>query len=147
MKPVIGIALWALLAAIGNAIYVYGSRRAETGQSTYLFITGVLVCSAAMVAAMSVTTKQPDAAAMLQRTWPFMLISGLGAAVTFIGFQGLFSNYGASQYSVYAMFALLTTSIGVGALVFRENFNIYHGLAMVCALASLVFFFLGQNKS
>jgi drug/metabolite transporter (DMT)-like permease len=146
MKPALGIALWALFAAVGNAIYVYGARKAVTGQSTYLFITGVLVCSAAMVAAMSATTKQPDAAEMFQRTWPMMLLAGAGAAITFIGFQGLFANYGPSQYSVYAMFALLTTSIGIGVLVFKENFNIYHGLAMVCAMAALVFFFLGQNK-
>jgi drug/metabolite transporter (DMT)-like permease len=146
MKPALGIALWALLAAVGNGLYVYGAKKASTGNSTYLFITGVLVCAAALVAAMSLTEKSGDAAAMFQRTWPFMLLSGVGAAVTFIGFQGLFSTYGPSQYSVYAMFALLTTSIGVGVIVFREKFNIYHGLAMVCALAALVFFFLGQNK-
>lgn len=146
MKPIVSLALWALLAAVGNGIYVYGTKRAETGSNPYLFIAGVLVCAAALVAAMTATAPPTDAGALLQRTWPFMLIAGFGAAVTFVGFQGLFSNHGAGPYAVYAMFALLTTSIGVGVLLFKENFNIYHGLAMVCALASLVFFFLGQNK-
>ena len=76
-----------------------------------------------------------------------MGISGLGFFLTFIGFFLLFTNYGASQYALYASISIVTTTLGVGVLIYREDFNIYKVAAMVLAIAAIVLFTYGNSKT
>ena len=72
---------------------------------------------------------------------------GVGFFVTFLGFFLLYSRLGASYYIVYAVLAIITTSIGVGVLVFKEPFNGYHVSALLFAIVSIVLYGIGHSKA
>ena len=69
---------------------------------------------------------------------PPMLVTG------FIGFYLLYSQYGAVYYVVYAVLSIITTSVGVGILIFREPFNPYQVGALILAILAIVLFSYGQ---
>ena len=66
--------------------------------------------------------------------------------ITFVGFYWLYSQQGATNYIVYALLSILTTSIGVGLIIFREPFNKYHIISGVLAVCAILFYGLGQSK-
>jgi len=86
-------------------------------------------------------------------SWPlvrsnlgWILLAGIGIYALYIGFYVLYSRYGASYYTVYAVASILTTSVFLGCFLLKEKFNIYTGLSVLCALASISFFALGTRK-
>ena len=87
-----------------------------------------------------------DFKAVIKANYLPALISGFGLFITYIGFNLLYSRYGAAQYILYAVISILTTSIFVGIFIFRENFNIYHMLSVITAAATIGLFSLGQAK-
>jgi drug/metabolite transporter (DMT)-like permease len=76
-----------------------------------------------------------------------VIISGVGFFITFIGFYLLYSQYGAVYYVVYAVLSIITTSVGVGIVIFREPFNQYQVGALVLAILAIVMFSYGQTLS
>jgi len=74
-----------------------------------------------------------------------ILITGIGLFITYIGFYFLYSRFGASYYIIYAVISIITTSIIVGVLVFKDTFNIYYLLSIVTAITTIVLFFMGQQ--
>ena len=77
--------------------------------------------------------------------WKWSILSGVGLFLTYLGFNLLYSRYGAANYALYAVISILTTSIVVGAIIFKENFNTYHWLACAAALLAIVLFSLGNR--
>src|SRR5690606_7121176 len=116
----------ALLAAAGNALFVFGQRRAEASNNPFLFILGALVvCTTAF----ALTTPLFDSTGMggyVRRNVPWIIISGAGFYLTFVGFYFLYSRFGASYYVLYAVLSILTTSVFVGLILFKEPVNGYH---------------------
>jgi drug/metabolite transporter (DMT)-like permease len=53
-----------------------------------------------------------------------VLLSGIGLFLTYLGFNLLYSRFGASQYVLYAALSIITTTIGVGYLYFKELFHL-----------------------
>lgn len=138
--------LYALLAAVGNAIYVYGQRGAAVPGNPFLFVAGaVAVCLVLFVAA-GLVYRTPGDGRYLAENWGMILIGGTGFFITFVGFFLLYSTYGASQYSLYAVLSILTTSIGVGLVIFREPFNLYQVGGTVLAILAIVLFTCGRTK-
>jgi drug/metabolite transporter (DMT)-like permease len=139
--------LFASLAAIGNAIFVYGQRGAAPAENPFLFMGfAVLACLAFFTVAI-VVCKTPDDAAYLADNWRMILLSGFGFFVTFIGFFLLFNKFGASQYTLYAVISILTTSIGIGVIVYRESINAYQIAGTALAVAAIVLFSYGKAKA
>jgi drug/metabolite transporter (DMT)-like permease len=142
MKPL----LFALLAAIGNALFVYGQRGAPQSANPFLFTLGaVAVCFVLFVAAAGYYRDAGDLA-YVSANVKNIIISGFGFFITFVGFFLLYTQYGASYYIVYALMAILTTSVGVGVLIYREPFNVYQWLALVLAMAAIALFTYGRGR-
>lgn len=137
---------FALFAAIGNALFVYGQRAAASGGNPFLFtLAALVVCTVLFVIAALVYQTAGDGAD-LARNAVWICVSGLGFFMTFVGFFLLYTTYGASTYVLYAVLAILTTTLGVGVLMFREPFNGYQTAAMVLAVASIALFTYGRAK-
>jgi drug/metabolite transporter (DMT)-like permease len=62
----------------------------------------------------------------LRDNWKAVLLSGLGLFLTYLGFNLLYSRYGASQYVLYAVLTIITTTSIVGIWWLKEPVNLYH---------------------
>ena len=82
----------------------------------------------------------------LQENVRFVIISGVGFFLTFVGFYLMYTQHGAASYIVYALLSILTTSIIVGLVIFREPFNKYHVISGCLAVGAILFYGLGQSK-
>ena len=137
----------ALLAAVANGMFVYGQRRSEIAENPFVFMLLALVVCTVLYGAAALFSTRVQIAGYVSRNYRWILLSGTGLSLTFIGFYLLFTRHGATYYTLYSVLAVLTTSIIVGIVMLREHFNTYHLLAIVTALATVAFFALGQSKA
>lgn len=141
-KPI----LFAGFAAVGNALFVYGQRGTTPGANPFAFTMGaVLVCGLLFVAA-ALLYRTPADGAYLAANLKNIVLSGIGFFITFVGFFLLYSGFGASYYVVYAVLSILTTSIGVGVIIYREPFNVYQIGSVVLAIAAIALFTYGRSR-
>jgi len=139
--------LFALIAAIGNAVFAFAQKQA-TGQANGLLFVGL----SALVAVVLSLVAAPllgrfDPVSLVKTDLRPILIGGLGLFLTYIGFNLLYTRFGASAYVLYAALSILTTTLVVGGLILKEPMNIYHIAAIVLAVAAVVTFSLGQARS
>ena len=139
--------LFALIAAVGNALFAFGQKKSVVADQPFIFIISALVVCLALFAITFFFLPKPEISTFIKDNYPWVLISGLGFWLTFIGFYFLYSRYGASHYVVYAVLSIVTTSIIVGIVVFKESFNPYHFLSVITAIMTVVLFTIGQVKS
>ncbi|MXZ81386.1 MAG: EamA family transporter [Gammaproteobacteria bacterium] len=137
---------FALIAAIGNAMFVYGQRASSTSENPFYFLFLTLaVCIALFLASALISKGQMTTGYIVENQW-YILVSGVGFFVTFIGFYWLYNQQGATGYIVYALLSILTTSIGVGLILFREPFNRFHVISGILAAAAIVTYGIGQSR-
>jgi drug/metabolite transporter (DMT)-like permease len=146
MKSVLPI-VFATIAAVGNAMFALGQRKSAGVENGLLFV-GV----SALVAVLFALLFAPlvgafDVGHTLKEHWHAVLLSGLGLFLTYLGFNLLYSRYGASQYVLYAVLSIITTTIVVGILWLKEPVNLYHKIAIAMAIAAVVLFSIGQSKA
>lgn len=138
--------LFALTAAVGNALFALGQKQSAAVGNGLAFVA----CSAllAMVLALaSAPLVGPPAYAMVLRDhFLAIVLSGVGLYLTYLGFNLLYSKYGASYYILYAVLSIVTTAILLGVFWLKEPFNLYHKLALVCAMATVILFSMGQGR-
>jgi drug/metabolite transporter (DMT)-like permease len=140
------VVIYAGLAAIGNAIFVFGQRSSTVSTNPFLFMTAaVSLCAAMFVVAAIFSDNSGNAVYLKQNSWP-IVISAIGFFVTFIGFYLMYSRVGAHAYTVYAVLSILTTSVFVGMVIFRESFNVYHVGSIGLAVLAVFFYGYGQFK-
>ena len=138
--------IFAGIAALGNAIFVYGQRSAAVSPNPYLYMTGAtMVCVVLFLVAMLFSDGGEKPNYLWNNSIP-VIIGGVGFFVTFVGFFLMYSRVGANSYTVYATLSILTTSVGVGLVIFREDYNLYHVVAICLAILSVCFFGYGQLK-
>jgi drug/metabolite transporter (DMT)-like permease len=146
MKSLLPI-VFATIAAIGNAMFALGQKKSNGVENGLLFI-GVSASIAVLFAfffAPLVGTF--DVGNMLRGNLKAVFLSGLGLFLTYLGFNLLYSKYGASQYVLYAVISIITTTIIVGIYWLKEPVNIYHKVAIALAIAAVVLFSIGQQKA
>ena len=136
--------LFAGIAAIGNALFVYGQRRAATANNPFIFSTGAVIVCSILFVAVTMIFRTKGEIDYLSNNSRSVILSGVGFFITFIGFYLLYSQYGAVYYVVYAVLSIITTSVGVGIVIFREPFNPYQVGALVLAILAIVIFSYGQ---
>lgn len=137
---------FALIAAVGNAMFVYGQRGSSTSDNPFYFLTLTLaICTALLLASTVISKGQTGIDYIFDNQW-YIVISGIGFYITFVGFYWLYTQQGATSYIVYALLSILTTSIGVGLILFKEPFNRFHVISGVLALAAIVAYGIGQNR-
>ena len=140
------IFLYAFIAAIGNALFVYGQRGSSTADNPFLFLLITLSVCITLFAIFTLTHKAPVDPQYLVDNVRYIIISGVGFFVTFVGFYWLYNQQGATNYIVYALLSILTTSIGVGLIIFREPFNKFHVISGILAVSAILFYGLGQSR-
>jgi len=128
-------------------MFALGQRKSAGVENGLLFV-GV----SALVAVLFALLFAPlvgafDVGHTLEEHWPAVLLSGLGLFLTYLGFNLLYSRYGASQYVLYAVLSIITTTIVVGILWLKEPVNLYHKIAIAMAIAAVVLFSIGQSKA
>ncbi len=121
-------------------------RRAEIAAHPFAFLIFALLTCLMLFVVTLPCFPGSNMLAYVSRNYRWTLLSGVGFYLTFIGFYFLFTRFGASYYVLSAVLSILTTSILVGVLLFQEAFNFYYGLSVLCAIAAIVLFSLGQKS-
>ncbi len=137
---------FAGIAAIGNGLFALAQRQ-TAGVANGLLFVGASALVAALLAMLAAPFVGPwEAADMFKGNWRPMLMSGVGLFATYLGFNLLYSRFGASQYIVYAMLSIITTTVVVGFIWLREPVNLFHVASIFCAVAAVVLFTIGQSR-
>jgi len=137
--------IYALIAAIGNAFFAYGQKKATVSNSLLFVGLSAIVCIIITFSVMPLLEKDISLLPLLKENWSMIIISGVGLSLTYIGFNLLYSNFGASSYIYYAVLSIITTSIIVGIVIFKEKINIYHILSIVTAITTIALFSIGNK--
>ena len=146
-KQTIYMALFfAAIAAVGNALFVFGQRKSTLVDHPFIFIISVALVCLVLFSVTSLFLPRPELSSFVRDNYRWILISGLGFYLVFTGFYFLYSRYGASHYVIYAVLSIITTSIIVGVLILREPFNLYHFLSVIMAIVTVILFTIGQGK-
>lgn len=136
--------IFAGIAALGNAVFVYGQRSASVSPNPFLYMSAaIFVCLVMFVAATLVSSNGEFTNYLAKNRLP-IIIGGVGFFITFVGFYLMYSRVGANSYAVYACLSILTTSVGVGILIFREPYNQHHIIAIILAILAVCFYGYGQ---
>lgn len=142
---VLGPLLFAMLAAVGNALFAFGQRRSSGIENSFVFITLALAICVALCMVAAPFFGQVNYAQTLRQNVGWAAFSGVGLFLTYIGFNILYSQYGAASYILYAVLSIVTTSVVVGAWLLREQLNLYHWLAVLSALATVGLYSYGNS--
>lgn len=114
-----GPLIFALTAAIGNAMFAAGQKKAVAFDNPFTFIAlAAMVCVFLTVAAAPLFG-QPNYSSVAKANGWWAVLSGTGLFLTYLGFNLLYSKYGASNYILYAVLSIITTSIIVGVVIFK----------------------------
>ena len=138
--------LFALIAALGNALFVYGQRGSSTSENPFFFLLATLSVCISLFLVSALVSKGVMESTYVLSNLRYIVISGVGFFITFVGFYWLYSQQGATNYIVYALLSILTTSIGVGLIIFREPFNRFHVISGLLTVAAILFYGLGQSR-
>lgn len=138
--------MFAAIAALGNAMFALGQKKSVGVENGVLFVGLSALIAALCALAVSPMLGIFDLGNTVKGNWRALGLSGLGLFLTYLGFNLLYSRYGVSQYALYAVLSILSTTLIVGVWWLKEPVNLYHKLAMALALAAVLLFSIGQSK-
>ncbi|MEJ2669452.1 MAG: transporter [Gammaproteobacteria bacterium] len=140
-----GLLAVALLAAIGNAMFAAGQKKAVGIDNPFTFISlSICVCLFFLIS-VAPFLGSVNYWASLKQNGVWVVLSGMGLFFAYIGFYFLYSRYGVSSYILYAVMSIITTSVVVGVFIFKEKFNVYHWLAFFTSMATVALFAWGNK--
>jgi len=145
MKSLLPI-VFATIAAIGNAMFALGQKKSSGAENGLLFVGASALVAVIFALSCAPLMGACDVTNALKDNWKSVLLSGVGLFLTYLGFNLLYSRYGASHYILYAVISIITTTIIVGIFWLREPVNAYHKSAIIVAVAAVVLFSIGQSK-
>ena len=145
MKIILPV-LFALIAAIGNAMFALGQKKSVHYDNGLLFIAASALIAFCLAVLFAPAMGDFNIGDIAKNHWRALLLSGGGLFLTYFGFNLLYSKFGVSQYVLYAVISIITTTIIVGALWLKEPINIYHKVAIALAIVAVFFFSIGQSK-
>jgi drug/metabolite transporter (DMT)-like permease len=146
MKIVLPI-LFALIAAIGNALFAFAQRKSAGFENGLLFVGISALVAFGFSFLFSPFMGELNIQSTLKLHWKYLLLSGGGLFLTYLGFNLLYSRYGVSQYVLYAVISIITTTIIVGFWWLKEPVNIYHKGAIALSVVAVILFSIGQQKA
>lgn len=142
----IGLAIAiATMGALGNALFVYGQRRAQVSDAPFVFVTLYLVVATVCCLLVVPLLPKTNVMALVSQNFMWACWTGLGLAVTLVAFYFLFTYFGATFYALYSVIAILTTTLLVGQILLREPINLFHVGAILLAVGSVLLFTLGRT--
>lgn len=146
MKIILPI-LFASIAAIGNAMFALGQKKSADFANGILFVGASALVAFLCSVLFSPIMGELDIGILVKLHWKSVLLSGSGLFLTYLGFNLLYTKFGVSQYALYAVISIITTTIIVGILWLREPINKYHVIAIALAVVAVLFFSIGQSKA
>lgn len=142
------IFLFALIAAVGNALFAVGQKKAAEIDNSLIFVgLSAIVCIALTFLVILFMQSNINLTSIIKINWLWILISGFGLFLTYLGFNLLYTRFGATGYVYYAVLSIITTSLIVGVFIFKERLNIYHFASIGFSLIAILLFTLGNNAS
>ena len=142
---ILGPVAFALIAAVGNAMFAAGQKKAFQFENPFTFIALAATISLILTVLLAPIFGQPNYSEAIKQNGQWAVLSGVGLFLTYLGFNLLYSQYGASNYILYAVLSIITTSIIVGVIIFKEVFNVYHWLALLSSMITIVLFTIGSG--
>lgn len=136
----------ALIAAIGNAVVTLGQKKATAYEHPFLFGAFSLLFASLVLFGISLFFSARNAAAYIAANIPWFMTTGSGLVLLNIFLYLLYREYGAAYYTLYAMLAIVTTSIVLAAWVFKESMNVYYWISLGMAALTIVFFLKGKAQ-
>jgi drug/metabolite transporter (DMT)-like permease len=138
--------IFALIAAVGNALFASGQKKAVGVDNSLLFIGfSALICVILTFIFTLFIKEGPTMTQIITKNYVWIGISGVGLFLTYVGFNLLYRHFGATGYVYYAVLSIITTSIIVGVVIFKEAFNTYHLISVLLAVSAIIFFTVGNN--
>jgi drug/metabolite transporter (DMT)-like permease len=139
--------IFAGIAAIGNAMFALGQRNSAGAENGLVFVG--LSASVAVILSFVIAPLMGSFAPFgaMKGNWKYIALSGTGLFLTYVGFNLLYTRYGASEYVLYAVLSIITTTIIVGILWLKEPVNIFHIMAIVLAVGAVILFSIGNSKA
>jgi len=142
---ILGPLKFALIAAVGNAMFAAGQKKAFQSDNPFTFIALAAIICVFLIVLFAPLFGPPNYSETIKQNGQWAILSGVGLFLTYLGFNLLYSKYGASYYILYAVLSIITTSVIVGVVVFKEIFNLYHWLALLSSIIAIVLFTIGNN--
>lgn len=136
----------AAVAAVGNALFAFGQKKSIPSSNPFLFLICALSICISLFLVFSIFFPKEHVPQFIRTNFLWCLVSGIGFCLTFIGFYFLYTLFGTSYYVVYAVLSIITTSLIVGILIFREQFNMYHLLSVCTAILTILLFAIGNSR-
>lgn len=137
---------FALFAAMGNVFFVYGTRRGGVGAPNPLaFTLGAMAVSLTLFTVGWLLFGPRGSLEFARRSGGWMLLSGLGMFMTFLGFYLLYSRFGTSYYTLFVVTSMVLTTLVLSLWILREGINGYGIASVVAAMASIAFFGLSKR--
>lgn len=143
-----GLALLiASAGASGNAFFAWCQRKAMADTSPLVFVAMVAATYlfGAVVTVAILARVNPGQVTVAG--WPWAVGGGLGLYITVLCFYFLYTRFGTAYYALYAVLAILTTTLYVGQVVLREPINRFHLISIALAIGAVVTFSLASNRS
>ncbi len=145
MKNLLPI-VFATIAAVGNAMFALGQKKSVGVENGLLFIALSAIITVFFSLFLAPLVSKIDIGSTIKGNLNALILSGFGLFCTYLGFNLLYSRYGTSQYVLYAVLSIITTTIIVGIFWLKEPVNAYHKIAIAMAHAAVVIFSIGQSK-
>jgi drug/metabolite transporter (DMT)-like permease len=146
MKSLLPI-VFATIAAIGNAIFALGQKKSAGVENGLLFVSVSALTAFLLALFIAPLVGAFDVGNTVKGNWKAVFLSGTGLFFTYLGFNLLYTRYGVSQYVLYAVISIITTTIIVGVWWLKEPVNIYHKIAIALAIVAVLMFSVGQSKA
>jgi drug/metabolite transporter (DMT)-like permease len=139
--------LFACIAAVGNAIFVFGQKKSVPSGNPFIFLASSLSLCVVFLIIAGAFFPAPSPKAFLSSNWKAGAVAAFGLFITYLGFYLLYTRFGATYYTLYAVISIVTTSILVGVFILKESFSIYYVFSIICAVLTIVFFFAGHQNA
>ncbi len=143
-----GLALLiASAGASGNAFFAWCQRKSMLDTSPLVFVAmaAATYLFGALVTVAVLARANPGQVTLAG--WPWAVGGGLGLYITVLCFYFLYTRFGTAYYALYAVLAILTTTLFVGQVVLWEPINRFHLISIALAIGAVVTFSLASNRS
>ncbi len=138
---------FALIAAVGNAIVTLGQKKATAYDNPFFFGAFSLLFASITLFIIASFYPVKNISDYFIENIRWFITTGIGLVLLNIFLYLLYRGYGASYYTVYAVFAIITTSILLSVIIFRENMNRYYWISLGFASLTIIFFMRGRLNS
>ena len=135
----------ALIAAFGNAIVTIGHKNASDYDNPFFFGAFSLLLASIGLFVIAFFYKTEQLYQYVIGNFKWFVAAGLGMLILNVFLYFLYRGYGANSYTLYAILAIITTSIGVSIFYYNEKMNMYYLASLIFAVITVVFFLKGKS--